>query len=115
MLRGGDFDHWDLELRGGLLGAARMFVALEYHGDGRQLLRVRSWPRCSAGGVGLTLVFGTLSIGAGQDQAWQACLALGAAAFLLACRTVHECAAATAAFLTAVRRIEHEEKCDDRK
>src|SRR5207249_12219416 len=33
---------------GGPLGSARMFAAVEYHGDGRQLLRIRSWPRCSA-------------------------------------------------------------------
>ncbi len=110
-LRGGDFDHWDLEVRRGLLGAARMFVGVEYHGDGRQLLRIRSWPRCSAAGVALTLLFAALSLGAARDQAWHASGALGAVALLLALRTLHECAAATAGFLAAVRKIEREEKC----
>ena len=113
-LRGGDYDHWDLEVRGGLLGSARMFAAVEYHGDGRQLLRIRSWPRCSVAGLALTLLFVALSLCAAHDQAWQACWALGVVASLLVARTIHECAAATAAFLTAVRKIEREEKCDDR-
>ncbi|PYK99371.1 MAG: glycosyl transferase [Verrucomicrobia bacterium] len=111
-MRGGNFDPWDLEVRGGLLGSARMFIAVEYHGDGRQLLRIRSWPRCSLGGMALTVLFAALSVGAVQDQAWYAGLALGAVTLLLASRAVHECAAATAAFLGAVRKIEREEKGD---
>jgi len=112
-LRGGNFDPWDLEVRGGLLGSARMFIAVEYHGDGRQLLRVRSWPRCSLAAAALTLVFAGLSLGAGHDGYWEACAALGGITLLLALRVVNECAAATAAFLGAVRKIEREEKCDD--
>jgi hypothetical protein len=45
--RGGHFDRWDLEVRGGLGGAARTRVAVEEHGAGRQLIRLRSWPRPS--------------------------------------------------------------------
>src|SRR5207247_1443133 len=113
-LRGGDYDPWDLEVRGGLLGSARMFVAVEYHGDGRQLLRVRSWPRCSIGVVVLTLLFAGLSLAAAHDQSWIACVLLGGASALLVTRTLNDCAAATAAFLSAVRKIEREEKCHDR-
>src|SRR5204863_4984349 len=104
-LRGGDFDPWDLQVRGGPLGSARMFAALEYHGDGRQLLRIRSWPRCSAAAVALTLIFSALCAGAAFDQAWNACFALGAVASLVALRTIHECAGATAALLTATRKL----------
>src|SRR5439155_1319237 len=82
-LRGGDFDAWDLQVRGGPLGSARMFAALEYHGDGRQLLRIRSWPRCSAPAVVLTLTFAALSAGAAADHAWDACFALGAVALFV--------------------------------
>src|SRR5207247_8294652 len=109
---GGDYDHWDLEVRGGLLGSARMSVAVEYHGDGRQLLRIRSWPRCSLAAAALTLVFAGLSLGAGHDGYWAACAALGGITLLLALRVVNDCGAATAAFLGAVREIEREEKCD---
>jgi len=113
-LRGGDYDPWDLEVRGGLLGSARIFVAVEYHGDGRQLLRVRSRPRCSIGVVALTLLFAGLSLAAAHDQSWIACVLLGGASVLLVTRTLNDCAAATAAFLSAVRKIEREEMCDDR-
>jgi len=112
--RGGDFEPWDLEVRGGSLGSARMSVAVEYHGDGRQLLRIRSWPRCSAATVALVLTFAGLSAGAAHDRAWDAFFALGAVALLVASRTLHACAAATAAFLSATRKIEREEKCDER-
>ncbi len=40
--RGGDFDNWDLLVRGGLLGAAVGEIVVEEHGAGRQLIRVRS-------------------------------------------------------------------------
>jgi len=40
---------------------------------------------------------------------------LGAVALLVASRTLYECAAATAAFLTDTRKIEWEEKCDERR
>ena len=111
-LRGGDYDPWDLEVRGGLLGSARMFAAVEYHGDGRQLLRIRSWPRCSIGGVALTLLFAGLSIGAANDRSWVACAVVGAVALLMSACILRECAAATAAFLAAVRTIEREERSD---
>src|SRR5437773_11509798 len=96
-LRGGNFDPWDLEVRAGLLGSARMFIAVEYHGDGRQLLRIRSWPRCSIGGVASALLFAGLSLCAANDQSWTACVLLGGASALLVARTLNECAAATAA------------------
>jgi GT2 family glycosyltransferase len=54
---GGPFDRWDLDLRTGPLGGVKIRVAVEEHGEGRQLLRARIWPRASAGSrlVGLTL------------------------------------------------------------
>jgi len=110
--RGGDFDNWDLEVSGGLLGAARMRVAVEYHGDRRQLLRIRWSPRCSINGLAPTLLFTLLSLAAARDQCWTAAGLLGAAALLLVGRALHECAGATAAFLAAVRKIEHDEESD---
>src|SRR2546429_7854036 len=58
---GGDYDRWDLEVRGGMFGATRVLVAVEEHGHGRQLLRLRPWPRGSPMGGAPTLVVAALS------------------------------------------------------
>lgn len=47
VIRGGNFDRWDLEFRRGLFGSTRMMLALEEHGGGKQLSRVKMWPRFS--------------------------------------------------------------------
>jgi GT2 family glycosyltransferase len=46
--RGGAFDRWDLEVRTGGLGGARILSATEEHGSGHQLVRFRAWRRASA-------------------------------------------------------------------
>ncbi len=111
-VRGGDCDHWDLKASGGIFGSAHLFLAAEYHGSGRQLLRIRSWPRCSLTATVLATVLAGLAYAAGREAIWTACVLLGAAAFLIVERMVQECAAATAAFLTAVRKIERKEKIE---
>src|SRR5204862_877115 len=52
-IRGSDFDRWDLEIRCGILGSARLGMAVEHHGSGRQLLRIQCRPKCSMLGVAL--------------------------------------------------------------
>ena len=47
VLRGSDFDRWDLELRGGLSAAVRAKVMTEDLGDEKQLVRWQFAPRCS--------------------------------------------------------------------
>ncbi len=42
--RGGDFDRWDLSLRSGVFGSIRLRMAIEEHGSGKQLVRLRTWP-----------------------------------------------------------------------
>ncbi|MEJ7843375.1 MAG: glycosyltransferase, partial [Rubrobacter sp.] len=85
-LRGGDYDRWDLEVRGGLLGAARTLMAIEEHGGGKQLARFRTWPRCSSAGVVVIALFAMLCGGAALDHAWVASAVLGAVAATLALR-----------------------------
>jgi GT2 family glycosyltransferase len=43
--RGGDYDRWDLEIRGGSLGAVRVRATIEEHGSGKQMARYRIGPR----------------------------------------------------------------------
>jgi O-antigen biosynthesis protein len=60
VLRGGDFERWDLHLRVGRLAGVRLRMAVEEHGQGRQLLRFRMWPRWSAVTVLASLVLAAL-------------------------------------------------------
>jgi O-antigen biosynthesis protein len=41
----GAWDTWDLHVRGGALGGVRLALVYEEHGNGRQLVRLRAWPR----------------------------------------------------------------------
>ncbi len=104
--RGGDYDRWDLEVRGGIFGTARTRMAVEEHGAGKQLLRFRSWPTCSFTGLALILVFALLSIGAALDQVWTASAILGLVAILLAVRIFEECANAMATLLRVLKQPE---------
>ncbi len=103
--RGGDYDRWDLEVRGGILGVTRTLMAIEEHGAGKQLVRFRSWPVCSGKGLVLILLFAILSIGAALDYAWLACASLGIVAMLLALRMLLECVKAIAAILRVLERL----------
>jgi GT2 family glycosyltransferase len=97
--RGGDFDHWDLQLRGGLLGSVRMLMAVEEHGGGKQFLRFRAWPRCAPAGIVLTLLFAALAACAAVSQAWVACGVLNVVALMFMMFIFKECAAAMGAAL----------------
>jgi hypothetical protein len=90
--RGGDYDRWDLEVRGGLFGAARLLATTEEHGAGKQLVRFRLWPKCSVKGLALILLFSALATGAALDQAWYSATMLMLVALLPACRMLQECA-----------------------
>jgi hypothetical protein len=45
--RGNEYEPWDLEIVGGLLGSARALMAVEEHGAGNQYVRLSVWPRYS--------------------------------------------------------------------
>jgi GT2 family glycosyltransferase len=62
VLSGGDFDRWDIQVRAGPLGSARIRLGVEEHGQGKQLLRFRVWPRWSRGGSALAAVFAGLAV-----------------------------------------------------
>jgi hypothetical protein len=101
--RGGEYARWDLEVLSGPLGSVRMRMAVEEHGAGRQLMRFRSWPRPSRGGLVVALVLAAIATAAGVDGAWPACALLGAAALVVALRIAQECAAASATLMGVLR------------
>ena len=104
--RGGYFDEWDLEVRGGLCGALRAQVAVEEHGAGKQLARVRARPRVP---ILLLVLVGALAALAGlalADAVWVAGGALIGAAGLLAGLALRDCARAAASWRRAVARLQ---------
>jgi hypothetical protein len=100
--RGGDFDRWDLEIRGGLLGSTRVLMAVEDHGAGAQLVRLRSWPRIASGGIVLIALLGALAAGAVLDGALLAAVPLALGALAFGVRAVLEAAATTGAVVRIV-------------
>jgi GT2 family glycosyltransferase len=100
--RGGDFDRWELQVRGGLFGAARIRMAVEEHGGGRQLARYRVWPRCSGPAVALFAALAGQIAAAAADGAAVAATVLGIVFGALVLRLVSECGSATASAIRAI-------------
>jgi hypothetical protein len=88
---GGGFDHWDLEVCGGLLGSARLKMAVEEHGRERQLVRLRIWPRFSLIGFALAAALGALAFAAEHAHAGIACYFLLVAAVLPLLLSLRDC------------------------
>lgn len=62
--RGGDYDSWDLEVRGGLFGGVRVCMVSEIYGRANFMLRLRSRPWFSISGAGTTVVLVIACFGA---------------------------------------------------
>jgi GT2 family glycosyltransferase len=103
VLRGGEFDRWDLQVQGGALGAVRMLMAVEEHGGGRQLVRFQVWPTWSNVGLSLSLASAALAAGAATSRVWLVTGLLGVAGVIAAWRGFQECASATWAVMNTVQ------------
>jgi hypothetical protein len=101
---GGDWDSWDLALRAGLLGGARLRLGIEEHGAGRQLVRVRSWAYVSSVAIvagAAILPLAALALLSGADAV---AAVLGLAVASLELRLLYECSAASGTIRRALRR-----------
>ncbi len=98
VLRGSDYDRWDLELRGGTSAAVRVKVMTEDLGDQKQLVRWRATPRCSR--LALLVIAAGVAAAAGAAQQHHPVLAaaFAAAAAAAVVLTVRACGAALATF-----------------
>jgi len=101
---GGEFDRWDLEIRGGFFGCARLRLAVEEHGGGRQLARFRLWPRIGRLGIALVALFAAGALVASFESDLVAASLLGALALGLFVLELEGAARATAALRRAVER-----------
>jgi hypothetical protein len=104
--RGSGYDDWDLEVRAGGLGAARLLVATEEHGGGRQLVRVRWWPRPSWPGLGLCFALIAATAAAAGAGAWIVLAALGVTGVSVGASIARQCSAASGAIKAALEALE---------
>jgi hypothetical protein len=113
--RGSAFERWDLEVRIGNFGAARVRMAVEEHGRGRQFFRFRVWPCWSRFGVQAAVLLAAAAayVGAMEDVA--ASILFAAPAAWVVTRIVSESAAAQAIALgtLAARQEEQQERAPD--
>jgi GT2 family glycosyltransferase len=94
--RGGDFDGWDIETRGGVLAGVRVTTAVEEHGAGRQLVRMRCRPSWSGWALLATVLLLALGAAAALDGAPVAAIVLALIGFALGLRTLDEASSALA-------------------
>jgi hypothetical protein len=99
-----------LEVREGLLGFARLLMAVEDHGAGNQFVRVRLWPKCSLLELLLPALFVSLSAAAALDNSWVAAAILGLLSLFLMTCTLRGCGSAVAAVL---RIFQHSDAIHD--
>ena len=102
VLPGGDYDRWDLETRGGILGCARAQLVIEEHGQGRQLVRLRVWPIALPSVLVLAPLFAVLAMMAAINLEWTVWAILNGPALALLARVIYECGSATEVIISAV-------------
>ncbi len=109
VMRGGSYDRWDLEIRGGLLGSARLLMVIEEHGDGKQYVRIRLWPVATPLIFVVACVFAALAAVSASDLEWTAWALLNIPAIFLVGRTLYECASAMGAIRQVIAENASEE------
>ena len=108
VVRGGEYDRWDISVRVGPLAAARLRLTAEEHGHGRQLVCSRVWPRFSRGAVVVIALLIALYTHALAEGDGLSALILGSAVVLLALRATAECSAAMTAVVDVVMAHERD-------
>jgi hypothetical protein len=83
-------------VQGGILGRVRLRAAVEEHGSGRQLVRVRFWPRVWLPGLMVAPGLAALAAGAALARVWLAVAILGLAATVPPLLALRDCALGTA-------------------
>jgi hypothetical protein len=106
--RGSDFDSWDLEVRTGMVGAARVQMAVEEHGGAKQMVRFRIWPRVERVTALCAALLALLALAAFRDGAHTPAAVLTVAMGLVCWLVVRGCAVALAQLVRAVPRGEGE-------
>jgi GT2 family glycosyltransferase len=105
VFRGGDYDRWDLEVRGGIWGSIRLRILIEEHGAGKQLVCVRAWPCTHLAVWMFALLNAGIAAGAALDGAWIVAVIFGGIAAFCLLGIFTEWAGAMSALLGTLRMV----------
>jgi O-antigen biosynthesis protein len=105
---GGPFDRWDLDLRAAALGGVKIRTAVEEHGEGRQLLRARVWPRTTAASRLLILTLVLLAAVALHQDRPEIAIAISVGIILFVTFGVEGMATATRLAVAEIEGLEEE-------
>jgi glycosyltransferase involved in cell wall biosynthesis len=107
---GDSFGRWDLQATGGAFGSARLLIAIEDHGQGKQLTRFHIYRKYNPFWLVLCFVCFLVGVIAMLDQAWiTATIFLGFAIFL-AVRFLYECGRAIDVLMASIQLLEKNEE-----
>jgi GT2 family glycosyltransferase len=105
VIRGGDFDCWDLEVRAGALGRVRLLLGIEEHGSGKQMLLFRHWPFFSSVVVSVALIAISLGVAAGWSGSLLIATVLPLGGIALLTALIHQCGVARRLLTTALHDL----------
>jgi hypothetical protein len=95
-----------VETRGGLLGVARLRLAIEEHGAGRQVVRVRWWPHVRRGAAAFCVLLAAVAVLAVLTGGEGVAISASVLAAAIALRLLYECGVASATIRSAVSRTQ---------
>lgn len=107
--RGNVFDRWDLNVLGVPLGGVRLLMAIEEHGGGQQLIRLRVRPYLGWTGLGIAGLFAAIGTVAAANGEFGAATALTGVGGLLAIGAVIGSGSAMARCLHVVQSLRQRE------
>jgi GT2 family glycosyltransferase len=99
-------ERWELHTAAGAFGGVRLRAAVEEHGRGRQLVRVRVRPHLPRVGRWTLAALAACALAAAAFAEWTTAAVAGVPLALLAACAAFECGAATAVALRAVHALE---------
>jgi hypothetical protein len=108
VLSGGGHDAWDMEVRGGILGAARVVMGAEDHAGAKQLLRLRWWPVIPTRGPLFALALAALAVTSASRDMWGVAFPLAVGALVPLINAIEQSMAAMATIRYAVERLRRE-------
>ena len=103
--RGGEFDAWDLKTHGGMFGSVRLLLAIEEHGQGKQMLLIQQKPNISAFVVTVSTLLLVAGAGMVALGAWLSGVFLLIAGGMLLLRALGDVVAAMCALCDATKPL----------